>query len=73
MKNDYYLLSDVVRLLKVPPYKITYVLNTRKIAEPARIGGRRCFTETDIDTIATALGIQRVPETDRGDQGGRDD
>jgi DNA-binding transcriptional MerR regulator len=64
-KEDYYLISDVSRLLDVPPHRIVYPLLTRKVPEPQRIGGRRIFSWADIQLIAEQLG-RTLPEQGEG-------
>jgi len=61
--TEYFLLSDVARLLGVQGYKIIYQLVTGKVQEPRlRIGGRRIFTIEDIHRIAEKLQIQLAQE-----------
>jgi hypothetical protein len=45
--------------LNVPPYRIAYLLTTRKLPEPKRVGNRRVFTTTDARQVEKALGITR--------------
>lgn len=59
--EDYYLISEVSRLLNVPPHRIIYPLITRQLPEPERIGGRRVFTWDEIVQIAEKLG-KPVPQ-----------
>ncbi len=54
---DYYLLGDVARLLGCMPHQIVYLLATRKVPEPARLGNRRLFRQEDVRRIASRLGI----------------
>lgn len=50
--TEYMTMADVVRRLKsVPRHKITYALDSQRIPEPARISGRRMFTEDDVAKI----------------------
>ena len=39
-----YLIGDLAKRLDVPPYRIAYLLTTRQLPEPMRIGNRRVFT-----------------------------
>jgi DNA-binding transcriptional MerR regulator len=57
MTNDYFTLADVSELLETPAYRITYLLATRQVPEPSRIGNRRLFTLADIQRIAERLEI----------------
>lgn len=50
--TGYMTMADVVRRLgTVPRHKITYALDSKRIPEPARISGRRMFTEDDVARI----------------------
>ena len=63
MSKRQYLLGEAAGVLHCQPYQITYLLATRKIPEPMRIGGRRIFTSADMNRIATMLktGERRSP------------
>lgn len=61
--NDYYLLTDAARILNTMPHRITYILLTRKVPEPMRIGGRRIFTVADLTRIAEVLKLGKEWET----------
>ena len=52
-----YLIGDLSKRLDVPPYKIAYLLSTRQLPEPMRIGNRRIFNETEARLVAKALGL----------------
>ncbi len=61
--NEFYLLSDVARILRCRPSKIVYLLTTRQVPEPAlRIGNRRVFTIMDIYRLSEKLQIQLAQE-----------
>ena len=50
--TDYMTMAEVVRRLKtVARHKITYALDQQRIPEPARVSGRRMFTEDDVARI----------------------
>ncbi len=55
MAQEYLLLRDAARILNCQPYQITYLLTTRRVPEPLRIGGRRIFTADDLARISEAL------------------
>lgn len=55
-----YLLGEVARLLDVQPYRIVYLLSSRQIDEPPRLGNRRMFDCDDIQKIAEKLGVEEV-------------
>jgi len=62
-KNDFHLLGEVARLLRTKPHRITYLLTSGAVPEPAmRLGNRRVFTDEDIDRIASKLGIKQHEE-----------
>ena len=50
-----YLLGEAAEMLRCQPYQITYLLATRKIPEPMRIGGRRIFRPADMSRIQKML------------------
>ena len=60
--SDYYLLSDAATILHCKPYQITYLLATRQLPEPLRIGGRRVFTISDLTRIAELLQLDTIRE-----------
>lgn len=60
--TEYFLLGDVARILRCQPYQIVYLLSTRQVAEPRRIGGKRVFTIDDMQRIAAKLQIQIAQE-----------
>ena len=52
------LLKDVARLLKVKPYRVTYVLTTGLVPEPTlRISNKRIFQEEDVRRLADHFGV----------------
>lgn len=51
--TTYVTMAEVVRRLRtVPRHRIAYALDRKFLPEPARISGRRMFTEQDIQIIA---------------------
>jgi DNA-binding transcriptional MerR regulator len=57
MTQQLFLLGDVARMLAVPPYKITYLIQIGRVQEPAmRLGNRRMFTLHEVKRIAQHLG-----------------
>lgn len=66
--TEYYTLRDACRILAVPPYRITYLLEIGACPEPLRIAGRRCFTITDLARLAELLNIQLTQELQLKDQ-----
>ena len=58
MDQEYFLMSDAARVLGCKPYQISYLLATRAVPEPARIGGRRVFVISDLVRISEVLKIQ---------------
>ncbi len=49
--TKYYTLSQAADVLKIKPHVIAYLLTTKKVPEPMRVGHRRLFTEADIAAI----------------------
>ena len=60
MEQHYMLLSEAAAALHCKPYQIAYLLSTRRIPEPIRIGGRRAFTTTDLARIGKVLKLQEA-------------
>ena len=60
--TDYFLLGDVARILRCQPYQIVYLLSTRQVPEPARIGNKRVFTIVDMQRLAEKLQVQMAQE-----------
>jgi DNA-binding transcriptional MerR regulator len=56
--TDYLTLGDVSRLLMVPPHRILYLISTRKVPEPMRVGGRRIWTMEQVAEISEKLTIE---------------
>jgi DNA-binding transcriptional MerR regulator len=57
MARQLYLISDVSRMLGVPPHRVAYLFTTRKLSEPPlRLGNRRVFDRSDVRRVARALG-----------------
>lgn len=56
MHQKYILLGEVARLVGQKPYKITYLLTTGAIPEPAiRVGNKRLFTADDVERVRRAF------------------
>ena len=62
METEYFLLNDLAKLLGVQAYQIVYLLTTRQVPEPRRIGNRRVFTIYDAHRIAEKLQVQLAGE-----------
>lgn len=53
-----YLLGDLSRKLGIAPYRITYAISVGAIPETeSRLGGKRVFTERDLEKIASYFGV----------------
>lgn len=50
-------LKDVQRVLGVPRWRILYLCESGRLAEPMRLGGHRLFGEHNVRDIANKLGI----------------
>jgi DNA-binding transcriptional MerR regulator len=57
MQQEYFTLGRAAEILAVKPYVLTYLLATKKVAEPARVGGRRMFTASDLAKISEYLKV----------------
>lgn len=61
-------MGDAARAAGVATYRIKFALETHKIPEPGRVGGRRCFTTEDVELIRrhfAARGRAGRPPQDR--------
>jgi DNA-binding transcriptional MerR regulator len=67
MKKQLYSLGDVAETLSVPRHRIVYVLESGRVPEPQRLGGRRVFTEADVSAIARALDLEANGVRERSD------
>lgn len=56
--HELFTLGELAELLKVPAYRILYLLTSRQVAEPRRIAGRRVFTAEEAAIISEKLKIQ---------------
>jgi hypothetical protein len=68
--NQYYMLSDVAKVLQTKPYRIVYLLTSGQVPEVMQFGGRRMFTFGDVLRIAEKLQIQIAQEMETKDEGG---
>jgi DNA-binding transcriptional MerR regulator len=63
-------MSEAAKATGVAPYRIKFALETRRIPEPGRVGGRRCFSPDDVELIrrhfAARGGAGRGQEDGRG-------
>lgn len=62
MHQEYFTLGRAAEILAVKPYVLTYLLATKKVAEPARVGGRRMFTTSDLARISEYLKVSHGEE-----------
>jgi hypothetical protein len=69
MDTKYFLLNEAARVLDCQPHRIVYLLVTRKVSEPARIGGRRLFSYADLAVLAEFIRPELVAEL-RAKEGG---
>jgi len=58
--NEFHLLGDVAKQLHIPPHRITYLLTSGQVPEPAfRLGNRRVFLPEDIERLVKHLNHMR--------------
>src|SRR5262245_12555105 len=69
--TDFFQLGDVARILRCQPHRIVYLLTTRQVPEPLRIGNKRVFTTSDIQRIAEKLQVQRAQDLATRERGNR--
>ena len=65
MDTEYFLLNDLAKLLNVQAYQIVYLLTTRQVEEPRRIGNRRVFTIWDAHRIGSGTTCKMAKELGR--------
>jgi DNA-binding transcriptional MerR regulator len=69
MNSYLFSIKEVAAILNVPPYRITYLLNIGKVAEPKmRLGNRRAFTVEDIDRLSKELCVALPDNFNQEDQ-----
>lgn len=68
MKDKFFTLGDVARRLRVARHRIVYVLESGRVPEPQRIGGRRVFTEANVSALARALDVEATGLGQRSDR-----
>ena len=71
--EQFFALGDVVRLLRVQGYQISYAISTGALPEATcRIANKRCFTAEDVQRIAQHFGVEITAPLVEGDaEGGR--
>ena len=58
MKNTLFSMKETAAILKVPSYKIAYLLNMGRVPEPETwLSHRRAFSPADIRRLAAKLGV----------------
>ena len=59
MQDELFTLKDVATTLNVAPYRITYLITSRQVDEPAlRIGNVRVWTRPEVQVLAEKLKIE---------------
>jgi len=53
--NNFYTAGDVCKKLNIRYFKLDYLIRTGQIFVPNKIGGRRLFTNEDIESIEELL------------------
>jgi DNA-binding transcriptional MerR regulator len=64
--NTLYSLSQAADVLGVHPHIIAYLLSTKKLPEPMRIGHRRLFNDADLARIKKHLEATAASRYSRG-------
>lgn len=64
-------MSEAAKAAGVAGYRIKYALETHKIPEPGRVGGRRCFSPDDVELIRRHFAAAARGPADRGQEDGR--
>jgi DNA-binding transcriptional MerR regulator len=55
--NNHMTLGEVARTLGIPQHRILYLLSTLAVPEPARIAGRRVWTQEQLQELAATLNV----------------
>jgi hypothetical protein len=71
MTQQLFTLADACIILGVKPYVVTYLLATKKLPEPQRIGGRRMFTDEDLSKLSAVLKLDAYPRLPKTAERGR--
>jgi DNA-binding transcriptional MerR regulator len=64
-------MSEAAKATGIAPYRIKYALQTQRLPEPGRVGGRRVFGPDDVELIrrhfagATGIKTTQRPQQDR--------
>lgn len=62
MKQTYFLLSEVARLVGKKPHQLAYMLTNRVVEEPElRIGGKRAFSPEEVERIQRVVRAMEPP------------
>ena len=68
MITEYLSSGGVARLLNVPLYKVSYLLSTMAVAEPAtRVAGKRLWNPAEVAALAKVLKCQTTKKL-KGDR-----
>jgi len=54
-------MSEAAKAAGVASYRIKYALETRKLPEPGRVGGRRFFTSEDVERVRQHFAAMDTP------------
>ena len=65
---DVLFLSDVCRVLHVPPYRVDYLLRAGRVPDVPKLGGRRIFSWEDVERLRAALSERDAKIVARGDR-----
>lgn len=55
-----YSTGEAARLLGVPVHRISYAHASGKVKEPARVFGKRAYSENDLAALAKFFGVKGV-------------
>ena len=65
-------MSEAAKATGVAPYRIKYALQTRRLPEPGRVGGRRCFGPDDVELIRRHFAARGRAARSRDDGRGKE-
>ena len=66
MKDHFYSIAEVSRLLGVAEHRVNYAHRTNKVPSPAIFAGRRMYVQADVDRLAQHFSVDLAKAESRG-------
>lgn len=61
MVQECFTSGQVARALDIPEWRLARLFETRRVAEPRRVGNMRAFSAADVDAVSERLTLDGVP------------